>query len=361
MAFDWSQYRGGIDWLPSRTILLARSGSHAYGLATPESDLDFKGIAIPPRQYFHGFLDRFEQAEQHDPDLVVYNITKFFSLAADNNPNILEVLWSEPEDYLQVTPQGQKLIDARQLFLSRKAKHTFSGYAHAQLCRIKGHRRWLLNPPLAPPTREEFGLPSPRVISKDQMGAALECVRKHMDSWQPDLSELPKSTRIALTAHYERALSEIFLHKEPNFFEVAARASGYDENFIHFLSREKAYESRLREWNQYQDWKKNRNPQRAELERRYGYDGRHASHLVRLLKMCREILTTGKVIVRRPDRGELLAIKQHCAWPFDQLVEWAEQEDKALDELKESSPLPHSPDRKRLDLLCQEIVWEMLN
>ena len=35
-------------------ILKVLSGSHAYGLATPTSDFDYRGIAIPPIEYFHG-------------------------------------------------------------------------------------------------------------------------------------------------------------------------------------------------------------------------------------------------------------------------------------------------------------------
>lgn len=30
------------------TILLVISGSHAYGMARPESDIDVRGVAIPP-------------------------------------------------------------------------------------------------------------------------------------------------------------------------------------------------------------------------------------------------------------------------------------------------------------------------
>ena len=71
--------------------------------------------------------------------------------------------------------------------------------------------------------------------------------------------------------------------------------------------------------------------------------------------MAREILTTGQVIVKRPDREELLAIRTG-AWTFDQLIEWAEKEDKALEELKESSPLPRAPDRVYLDSVCQRIT-----
>lgn len=314
--FDWSIYRGNLSWLPERTIYITRHGSHAYGLATPESDLDLKGVVIPPVEYFHGYLKRFEQAESKDPDMSIYDIRKFFALAADCNPNIIEVLWSDEEDHLLITPLGRKLFDAKELFLSRKAKYTFSGYAVAQLKRIKTHRKWLLNPPTHKPERAEFNLPETTLLPKDILGAivALE-----------DKGQLPENDE---------------------------RFPAYVMTLYH---QERAYHNALREWSQHETWKSQRNPKRAELEAKYGYDSKHASHLVRLMRMCREILTTGKVIVKRPDRDELLAIKQG-AWMYDDLIAWAEQQDTDMIELEKTSVLPHGPDRHRLDALCMEIV-----
>lgn len=71
--------------------------------------------------------------------------------------------------------------------------------------------------------------------------------------------------------------------------------------------------------------------------------------------MCGEILQTGKVIVRRPDREELLAIRDG-AWSYEQLIDWAEQQDLLMGKLYETSNLPHHPDRGALDKLCQELV-----
>jgi uncharacterized protein len=313
--FDWSMYRGNLAWLPTRTIYITRHGSHAYGLNTPESDLDLRGIAIPPKEYFVGFLKRFEQAESKDPDLTIHDIRKFFALAADCNPNIIEVLWSDEEDHLLVTPVGKKLLDARALFLSRKAKSTFSGYAIAQLKRIKTHRKWLLNPPTHKPTREEFQLPETSLLPADILGA----MQSNME-------------------------------KDP------AREKDYPAYIMTLYHQERAYQNALREWQQHETWKAQRNPKRAALEAKYGYDSKHASHLVRLMRMCREILTTGQVIVkRRLDRAELLAIKQG-AWKYEDLIAWAEQQDNELATLEKSSPLPHGPDRDRLDQLCMEIV-----
>jgi predicted nucleotidyltransferase len=287
-------------------------------LATPASDLDLRGIVIPPKEYFLGFWHQFAQAESLEPDLVIYDIRKFFHLAAACNPSIIELLWTEAEDHLVVTPLGRRLIEHRSLFLSRKARHTFSGYAVAQLQRIKTHRRWLITPPTHKPGRAEFGLPETSLLSADILGA-MEAVEQ---TAAQDLAAVP--------AHV-----------------------------MDLYRRERAYQNAIREWQQYEHWKAHRNPKRAALEAKMGFDGKHAAHLVRLMRMCREILETGTVMVKRPDRAELLAIRDG-AWSYEQLVQWSEQEDQALATVAAGSPLPPTPDGQKLDALCIAMVEEAL-
>src|SRR5271170_4056076 len=172
-----------LSWIGDGTVLLVRHGSHAYGTNTETSDEDFKGVAIPPKEYFLGAIKRFEQAELKapDPDAVIYDIRKFFTLAADCNPNIIEVLHTDPSDHFLVTPIGQEILDHKDDFLSKKIKFTFMGYSVAQLKRIKTHKRWIMNPPSTPPTRASLGLPEQTLIPADQLMAASAEVQKELD------------------------------------------------------------------------------------------------------------------------------------------------------------------------------------
>ncbi|MFZ5480755.1 MAG: DNA polymerase beta superfamily protein [Myxococcota bacterium] len=275
--------------LRARTILLAVGGSRAYGIHRPDSDTDVKGVAIPPAVYFHGVWSRFEQsgdvavfADLVGPcEGVVFDIRKFLALAAECNPNILDVLFCRDEEVRLVTPLGRRLRDARELFVTARARFTFGEYAAAQLKRIKGHRRWLLDPPKGPPDRAACG-----------------------------------------PAEY-----------------LAAR----------------------RAWRQYEEWRTKRNPARAALEARAGFDTKHAAHLVRLLRMGREILETGRVNVWREDAEELKAIRDG-AWPYERVVEVAEAGERALAELWESGRhvVPATPDRDAIERLGVELVEEAI-
>ena len=79
----------------SRLILLALAGSQAYGTSTPQSDFDYKGVFIAPKEYYLGFKT-FEQKDtgwDTEPgtglypmldgvkDCTVYELRKFLSLA----------------------------------------------------------------------------------------------------------------------------------------------------------------------------------------------------------------------------------------------------------------------------------------
>jgi predicted nucleotidyltransferase len=273
---------------------------YAFSVAQKENDPEV-----------HKSCEVWTRKPREDMDSVVYGIQKFFMLAAQANPNILEILYCDEKDILFMDDFGKILRDRRDLFLSTKARHTFAGYAFAQLRRIKGHRAWLLDPPQKKPERADFDLPEgEKLISGDALGT-VKGLEKEGYTFSADL----------MTA----------------------------------ITKEKRYASALAHWKQYENWKKTRNPARAKLEAEFGYDLKHATHLIRLGRMCLEILRGEGVIVKRPDREELLAIR-NGAWTYDQVVNYAEQMDAEAKELYEKSPLPRSPDVKKLNNLCMDLI-----
>ena len=106
--------------------------------------------------------------------------------------------------------------------------------------------------------------------------------------------------------------------------------------------QQKAYDAALKHWRHYQTWRKERNPARASLEEKYGYDTKHAMHLIRLLKMGEEVLSQATLIVRRPDAEWLLGVRDG-ALSYEALLQLAGEMTSSIDSKLEASPLPDEP------------------
>lgn len=351
-----------LDWLEPNTIYVTKAGSHAYGMSTPQSDLDLRGVAIPPKPYWLGFMHRFDQADMKNVkdniEATIFNLQKFAKLAADCNPNVIELLFTDESDHVWVDEAMKPLFEARDSFISKKARYTFSGYAMSQLKRIKTHRKWLLNPPKQKPQRASFDLPEVPEPSVEAIGAVRAKIIKKLDQWNVGMDELDDAQKVETREKLERVLTEMNLGADRQYLS-AARLVGLDDNLIGLMVKEREFEAELKRWQQYQDWTKNRNKTRAAMEAKFGYDAKHAAHLVRLMRMCREILEGKGVRVRRPDAQELLDIRKG-AWSYDELISWADSEEKALNALYKSSALPKAPDRKKLDAVVIEMTERAL-
>src|SRR5699024_7688689 len=130
-----------LSWLEERMILRMVTGSRSYGTNIEGSDWDFKGVVIPPIDYYLGLKTFNEyntstgknfQNTSDDVDLVVMHVNKFVSNCVAGSPNTLELLFLREEDYLHKTELGQLLIDNKELFLSKRVKNRFGGYAKSQ-------------------------------------------------------------------------------------------------------------------------------------------------------------------------------------------------------------------------------------
>lgn len=138
--------RAGIPWLERRTIILGPSGSYAHGTNTENSDRDYRGVCIPPTEYFFG-LESFNEYNtaggktfkntKDDVDVTISHITKFVRDAMKGHPNSLDLLFLRPQDFIKVTQLGRLLIGNRHLFLTQATKGTFAGFANGQVKLLK--------------------------------------------------------------------------------------------------------------------------------------------------------------------------------------------------------------------------------
>lgn len=103
--------------LYERVVYRCVIGSQAYGLAGEGSDIDRRGIYLPPADLHWSFYGVPDQLENNDTQEAYWEIQKFLVLALKANPNVLECLYTPLVE--KATPLAQKLLALRSCFLSR--------------------------------------------------------------------------------------------------------------------------------------------------------------------------------------------------------------------------------------------------
>jgi predicted nucleotidyltransferase len=298
MANDYDKVK---DRLPLNTIFLGYRGSQAHGTFVPKSnpnsidDIDLMGVCVGSIEHYFGFGGKDTKESFIDEyDIVSYELRKFVGLLLKNNPNVLSMLWLEPESILVTSPIWQRLVDNRLLFASKMAYHSFSGYAHAQV--------------------------------------------QKMTAFNQNEQERIKK------------LKEILIVNNVTFNEqnVPVLPAGANNNQIESVRQYN--EIRSKYFSGYMGEKRKNNVLK------YGYDTKNATHLIRLLRMAVEFLETGDFIVKRPDAKELLDIKQG-RWTLEQVQKEAEKLFELTKIARDMSALPEQPDKEKIEQLLVDILY----
>jgi len=246
-------------WLCDNLCYETIMGSVAYGVSSASSDMDIYGICLPPKDLVFphlageipGFgmqLKRFDSWQEHHIaafdkswDFQIFGIVRFFQLAMENNPNVIDSLFTPRRCVVSSTAIGEYIREHRVDFLHKGSWHKFKGYAYSQLNKIK--------------TKTPTG-------------------------------------------------------------------------------------------------------KRAELVDKHGYDVKFAYHVVRLLLEVEQILVSRDIDLER-DREQLKAIRRG-EWTLPQLEQWAQDKEKALEALYNSSTVPYEADEallKRHLVHCLEMHY----
>lgn len=124
-----------LSTVPGKPILVGIGGSQAYGLATPQSDTDYRGCFVAPTRALFGLEQPTETIDQHEPDVALHEVRKLIKLALSANPTVLELFFYDT--YVAKTYEGELLLANRHLFITSKIRDTHVGFAVAQLKRIE--------------------------------------------------------------------------------------------------------------------------------------------------------------------------------------------------------------------------------
>lgn len=330
------------------------AGSHAYGTNIASSDIDFRGVFVAdPINLRTPFYTVKEVDDKTEEDTKFYELSQFMRLALDCNPNVIETLWVDPKDVVITSPGYELMYAARHELVSSKIAFTTTGYALAQLKRIKGHNKWINQPqPEAAPQPVDF-VSLVHNFTPDQV-------------FKLNLRDISEDYRLVPFSGDTYGVFEMAGYRPFNpdtgslntDYEGDSHKLGTPDYVVKF-NRE-VYVNAKETHSHYWEWKKNRNQKRSALEEQFGYDTKHAMHLVRLLRMGAEVLQTGELNVFRPDAAELLSIR-NGAWSYDKIVKYAEDMNEwVLKVLYPATALPKKPNIARAAQLMmdvQDAMW----
>ena len=349
------KFRSAQELMNEQKLVKHYAGSHAYGTSLPTSDVDFRGIfAADPVNVRTPFFPVRETEDCSEEDTKYYELAHFMKLCLDCNPNIVETLWVDESDIVFSVDAYHHLRSFRQRLLSSKIAFTTSGYALSQLKRIKGHNKWINNPqPEEPPKPYDF-------LSVVQWYGEEKNLKVDVKSFWDGHRLVPYGGNIFGVYPWKNGKLWDDHGNLNTRFDESREDLGVPLMLAKWNKEEYRYAKERHE--EYWMWKNNRNATRSKLEEYYGFDTKHAMHLVRLLRMGQEALEHGVLRVKRPDAEELLAIRDG-AWSYETIVEYAEyMDDEVRNVWYKKTELPKKPDIKFAAALLmdvQDMVWAM--
>ncbi len=251
------------------------SGSHSYKTNTELSDIDAKFVYAAPNKFYLGFNQSEDTLQVEGQDVTGMELRKFVKLAAANNPNVLELLFTDYEFVLFHTSYFKPFLEYRHSFLSKQIFYTYYKYAEGQLKKAKTCTRevietleWYENIL----TSYDLGFPDLQVkqVVRDQF-------IKVSDKEVEYLNNVPIGSDIN--------------YAENGFYKIGVVIDSY-------------FKFKKERW-PYSDLGK----KRREHVKRYNSDTKNLAHMIRLMETCCEILHTGELLVKRPNAQYLLDIK----------------------------------------------------
>lgn len=309
--------------LGKNIIYLTTGGSHSYGTNVETSDLDIRGIAIENKSELLGF-QHFEQFENRETDTTIYGLHKVMQLMLSCNPNVIEMLGTKEEHVFTCNNFGKMIRDNVDIFLSKKAIHSFGGYATAQLRRLQNAL-----------ARDSYPQPEKEKHILETMKTQMMTMPDRYKELNPGDIELyiDKSEK----DDYE---TEIFMNINIKNYPLRDFKNIYTE---------------LSETIRNYDKLNGRNRKKDDL-----HLNKHAMHLIRLLIEGTEILEGKGINTYRENDRDLLLDIRHGKYTFEEIFQMVDDYEAKFKYAADNSSLPSKPDYYKAEELLMSIYDKYL-
>lgn len=391
---------------PGSTLLfIAIVGSQAYGINTPYSDVDYAGVFSQSKEDIYGFnyLEQISEqkgkgdfGDKEKDDAVFYEIKRFLELLQKANPTTLSILFSPEDCIVYKHPIFDIILNKKENFVTKNCKNSFAGYAAAQCKKAKG-----LN--------KKQNWEKDRVMRKgvlDFCYAIEENKTTPLTVWFKNkgyhddaqkfcgVVKIPNA-RDVYSLYFDNIASSCFSDGESEANKIRSKSFykediksvglGYkgivkfgksknsgisnqlrlssipkeEKSIVNFYYNKDGYTQHCKDFKSYEEWVENRNEQRYVDTKVHGQkiDSKNIMHLVRLIKMSREIAEKKEFIIKRPDAEYLKSIRRGEE-NLQDIIEWADKELLIIDDLFLNSNLPNKIDTELVNDMLIKIRKE---
>lgn len=121
-------------------------GSTLYGLATPESDVDYRGVYTATDQKYVAGFETMESVvlcpdKSHSIDATFYEIGHYLRLLRKTNTQVMEMLFAPEESFIYKSPLFDRVREHCESFIdSERLKASLKGYVFSEMRLATGER-----------------------------------------------------------------------------------------------------------------------------------------------------------------------------------------------------------------------------
>lgn len=396
------------------------SGSHMYGTSTPKSDIDVRGIFKQPNEKWLSLKQPFREVSDEFNDVKFFELRKFFELAMNVNPNILE-LFFVPEDCLKVSSNlYDELVKHAGKFVTKKCYHSYSSYANAQIKRAKGKNKkvhsvqGLCDEESIDKLRNllKLGLVTEEWTERNFCKNVVDyLLKKGLTVGEPKNYDWKRMDQYLICGGLEKIKPPVrmdFCHivklednikrtKQPfrpskftdldaydcssvehipNLYRVYKNGSGlFKGGHLKYTSipiarewkdfvgvmyyNENEFEKKKKEWLSFWEWMANRNEERWRTQEtgEMDYDAKNMMHTVRLLIEAEYIATEGRPRVRMEgDDLRFLMAIREGKYQYEWILKWSEDKCEELRWIFDDCSLPCQVKENEMEQLYKELV-----
>lgn len=386
------------------------------------SDWDFRGVFMIPvrtKMLLPPFNKYSENIKLDEYDSEMYEIGKFFKEAMKNNPNHMDLLFGDDKSLIGCSNKGRIILDNKDHFLCEDIISSFIGFANSQLTRIKNHNRWHTRYPDIYDVQNTISeayknrhidfnlisnffsgslasfLTNESATDKKMKGSMNidEFIQHYFSSKSYNVYDYMKPhalSYLSLTHNDGFKVREIgeyelgfikeracFHKKNESLYFLYPNGKGiFAENGTIYPSSPvkpssndpikfimtfdyTAFKSKQDDIKDLWRWKIERNPKRAILEEKFGYDVKHGMHTYRLLDSAILVCETG-TYTPRLSGDKLQNAKDILAghWSYQELLNEADKKIKTLNEHKKKKSLPNQLDLKLLSDIYNSLIFD---